>query len=58
MMKELKPGEKLTLVCVEDTDVAGGCTECIFNGCEAMCARLACYDVERTDGRNVHFEMK
>lgn len=57
-MKELKPGQNLVIKCVEDQDTAGGCIGCVFNGCEAMCAKLACYDVERTDGRNVHFEMK
>lgn len=58
MMKELKLGENLLIKCVEDQDRVGGCIGCVFNGCETMCAKLACYDVERTDGRNVHFEME
>lgn len=58
MMKELKLGENLLIKCVEDHDRVGGCTECVFLGFDAMCVRLACYDYNRTDGKNVHFEMK
>lgn len=53
-MKELKVGEELRIRCVEDTDIS--CSQCYLKDSQ-MCDWIKCADIERTDCKNVHFEL-
>jgi hypothetical protein len=56
MNDEIKVGQKI--VCVENDGNIGNCSKCIFSEMISACNSLCCLPRERSDGKNVHFELE